>query len=33
MLGLIGWLWMLPNLAELPWEAEETPTGLQGTTA
>ncbi len=20
LLGLIGWLWMLPKLAELPWE-------------
>ena len=22
MLGLIGWLWMLPKIAELRWEAE-----------
>lgn len=33
MLGLIGWLWMLPKLAELTWEASEAPSGLHRTTA
>jgi MFS family permease len=27
MLGLIGWLWMLPRLAELRWEAADGPAG------
>ncbi len=28
LLGLIGWLWMLPRLAELPWEADAAPPGV-----
>jgi hypothetical protein len=29
MLGLIGWIWMLPTLTELDWDREEAPAGLQ----
>jgi len=25
LLGLIGWLWMLPKLAELPWDQDAAP--------
>jgi MFS family permease len=30
MLGLIGWLWMLPKLGELQWEEESTPPAAAG---
>ena len=30
LLGLIGWLWMLPKLAELPWEHEAAPSTTAG---
>ena len=33
MLGLIGWLWMLPTLGQLRWQADEAPNGLQRTSA
>ena len=29
MLGLIGWIWMLPTLAAMDWDREESPAGLQ----
>jgi hypothetical protein len=30
MLGLIGWLWMLPKLAELPWDAPVAAGAIEG---
>jgi hypothetical protein len=27
MLGLIGWLWMVPKLAELQWKSQAPPRG------
>lgn len=33
LLGLIGWIWMLPKLAELPWEHGAEPTDAAPATA
>jgi len=30
LLGLIGWLWMLPKLAELPWDQDAAPLAAAG---
>jgi ACS family hexuronate transporter-like MFS transporter len=28
MLGLIGWIWMVPTLKELQWKSSARPTGI-----